>query len=179
MATLIILLSVLAAAHFIYEGIIAPSLRDALRNEMFELRDRLRVIRMDPRSECPAEAFDIAHNGIDQYINRLHWINLSFVVAFNRAHRRAELRSEVKRRRDVLANCGVDELSKVVQRGNKVVEAAFFVNSFALSVLVMPIALVLIAVTALPKKMYAKASELFAAPGRSTETVLASSSYAM
>jgi len=146
---------------------------------MFELRDELRVIRMERGPHCPAEAFEIAHNGIDQYINRLHWLSVSFVVEFNRAHRGAALRSEVKRRRDVVVNCGIPELSDVVRRGNTVVEQAFFVNSFAIFLLVLPVAFVMLAVTALPKKMYAKAAELYAAPEKSTESLLAKTTFAM
>ncbi|MEA5123327.1 hypothetical protein [Xanthomonas floridensis] len=170
MATLIILLGVLALGHFLYEGVIAPSLRDRLNDEMFELRDRLRRIKLEQGEACPQQAFEIAHNGINQYVHRLHWVTISFVVEFNRSHRK--FRNEVKDRRDVIARCGVSELKDVVDRGNQIVERALIVNSGAVLLVSFPFVVLGVTVFQLPIKLYAKAAELFATPERRTEQVL-------
>lgn len=179
MATLIVVLAIVAGMHFIYEGIIAPSLRDELKDRMFELRDELRAIRMERRNDCPKEAFEIAHNGINQYVNRLHWVTISFITEFSLEHRDPKLRAEVQRRRRIVEECGIPELSDVVKRGNKVVERALLVNSAALLVLALPPVVVAAVATALPKKVYGKAAQLFAAPGKNTERVAERAHYAM
>ncbi|MCC4632650.1 hypothetical protein [Xanthomonas dyei] len=169
-ATLLILMGVLALGHFLYEGVVAPSLRDRLNDEMFELRDRLRRIKLAKGDACPQKAFDIAHNGINQYVHHLHWVTISFVVEFNRSHKR--FRNEVKERREVIANCGVPELHSVVDRGNQIVERALIVNSGAVIVVAIPIVVFATLAFQLPMKLYAKAAEIFATPERQTEQVL-------
>lgn len=153
-----------------YEGVIAPSLRDRLNDEMFELRDRLRRIKLERDEGCPERAFDIAHNGINQYVHRLHWVTISFIIEFNRSHRK--FRNEVKERREAVANCGVPELHKVVDEGNQIVERALIVNSGAVLVIALPFVVLAVLAFKLQRKLYAKAAELFATPERRTQQVL-------
>jgi len=81
-------------------------------------------------------------------------------------------RAEVDRRRKVVENCEVKELSDIVARGNRVVERALFVNSgavFAYCIaLLVPLAILFVCA----QSIYRKASEMFAAPSGRTEEVI-------
>lgn len=172
----ILFLLMLAAAlvHFIYEGIIAPSLRMRLRNEMFVLRDELRALKITDDDRCSDDVFAIAHNGINQYINRLHWLTISFMADFTKAHRNPEFRKEVKRRRDLVSHSPCHEVQHIVLRGNKVLENAFFVNSAITFAYFVPIILVIELLASAKRKLFArvhtKVSEVFATPPGRTAT---------
>lgn len=171
MDILIVVLALVALGHFLYEGAVAPTLRTKLKHEMFQLRDELRSVHLERDGGCPKEAFNIAHNGINQYVHRLHWVTISFVAEFNRMNSSSK-RAEVDRRRRVVEECGVEELSSIVARGNKVVERALFVNSGALLAyafaLMVPIAVLYLSA----QSIYKKASEMFAAPSGRTDEVM-------
>jgi len=172
MDIVIALLIVGAFAHFIYEGIIAPTLRDRLRHQMFELRDQLRAIQIKEGEQCPREAFDIAHHGINQYVNRIHWLTLSFMFEFDRVHQDPKVRDETKRRQSVVANCEQPEIKRIVKEANQVLGQAIAVNSapfFAyFVVLLATYALMKYGVTKFSGLLYGKASEVFASPTSST-----------
>ena len=74
---LLISLAVLAILHFIYEAIILPTIRWNLRNELFSLRDKLRNVVINKEQYDPA-TFELAHSGINHFINRLHHLDLGF-----------------------------------------------------------------------------------------------------
>jgi len=168
MDILITLLIIGAFLHFIYEGIIAPSLRDKLKHQMFELRDQLRAIQITEKEKCPREAFDIAHHGINQYVNRVHWLTFSFMVEFNRAHGESKVRDETNRRRDVVAHCEQPDIQRIVKDANRVVGNAFAVNTLPLliySVVLLAIyAVMKYGVTKVGGLLYGKAAEVFASP---------------
>ena len=172
MDILIVVLAMVALGHFLYEGIVAPTLRTKLKHEMFQLRDELRSVHLERDDGCPQEAFNIAHNGINQYVHRLHWVTISFVTEFNRMNSSSK-KAEVDRRRRVVETCEVKELSDIVARGNKVVERALFVNSGAVfaycTVLLVPLAILFMCA----HSIYRKASEMFAAPSGRTDEVIA------
>lgn len=168
MDIVITILIIGAFAHFIYEGIIAPTLRDKLRHQMFELRDQLRSIQIQDGKRCPREAFDIAHEGINQYVNRIHWLTVSFMREFNRVHRDPKIRAETKRRREAVENCGHPEVQRIVKAANGVLERAFAVNSGPFIayflVLLAAYAAMKYGVTKVSGLLYGKASEVFVSP---------------
>ncbi|WP_447903238.1 hypothetical protein [Stenotrophomonas pavanii] len=171
MDILIIVLALVALGHFLYEGAVAPTLRTKLKHEMFQLRDELRSVHLERAGGCPQEAFNIVHNGINQYVHRLHWVTISFISEFNRMNSKAK-RAEVDRRKKVVEECGVKELSDIAARGNKVLESALFVNSGALLAyciaLMVPLAILFLCA----HSIYRKASEMFAAPSGRTDEVM-------
>lgn len=139
----IILIVAVSAIHFIWEGIVAPSYRARLRNEMFCLRDELREIKIDERHDCSHDAFEIVHGGINQYLNRLSDIDGRFVYRVNHAMRKAPLSDEVMRRKQVLEECKSKELHSIIKKSGDVLEKAFFTNVGAWILLLAPLLVVL------------------------------------
>jgi hypothetical protein len=161
MDTIVLAIVALAFLHFIYEGIIAPSIRMKLRNDMFALRDELRHLHVSD-DRCSREAFDVAHSGINQYLDRLHGVTLSLVAAFKHAYRDEQFRKEVEHRRHVLATCQSEEMQGIVARANQRIEAALATNCGMWFVYVVPIAIAAVCVGTLTKKVHRFVSRLFA-----------------
>jgi hypothetical protein len=177
MANLIIVLALLALAHFVYEGIIAPSVRLRLRYSMFELRDELRTLhREDER--CSRDAFEIAHNGINQYIDRLHAVNLELMSRFRIAYRDRAFREETERRKAVLDACGSSELRGIVGRANKTIEMAFAANTGMWAVYVAPFIVAAVCVRAISIRVHAYMSRIFATSSARTASLLDEGNYA-
>jgi hypothetical protein len=101
-----ILLFVLGLFHFLYESIIAPSIREVLRYKLFALRDDLRQLKHDEPNACSDEVFVILQESLNNSINLtkiVTWrlINqIKHLIANNPI-----VRAEVERRRRILASC--------------------------------------------------------------------------
>ncbi|UJB17600.1 MULTISPECIES: hypothetical protein [Lysobacter] len=168
MDILILVLAGLAFFHFVYEGIWAPSARMELRNEMFGLRDELRKMRIARDKPCSKEAFDIAHDGVNQYLNRLHWVTISFERRYSRALKDREFRNVVKKRAAILHDADNEQLKSVAHRANGIIEKAFFTNSGGWLPYLLTLAVIAILVNSIrskfSKRIDRRASQVLATP---------------
>lgn len=73
----LIILAALAVAHFVYDGIVRPTLMLNVRHELFSLRDQLRDPEVARAASCPPAAFEVVHSGINNLIGRLDLLTLS------------------------------------------------------------------------------------------------------
>lgn len=144
MAIFILLLLAAAFAHFIYDGIIAPSLRCKLRNDLFALRDELRSAQMQSGDASSAAAFDVVHAGINAYLNRLQSVTVSLRARFYQLNREdAAFKRELRERTAILDQANNAELVRIMKRANETIEQAFLTNSAMLVVYSLPLALAL------------------------------------
>jgi hypothetical protein len=101
---LFVALFLLALYHFLYESVIAPSLRDLLSFKLFALRDDLRRLRLAGDGECDGDVFEVLQESLNSSINLTRVVDLRFVgkvkklIASDKA-----IRLEVERRRQMLA----------------------------------------------------------------------------
>src|SRR5262245_60473492 len=108
MSTLIWAMLLLALFHFIYESILAPSLRLSLRHNLFGLRDELRRLKVQY-----GDAFDDTHflylqGSINTMIAMIPRYDLATLYYAQRAYKRdAEFRNHVDERADMLGNCTI------------------------------------------------------------------------
>lgn len=167
----ILIFATLAFAHFIYEGIIAPSIRMKLRNRMFELRDEVRALHAEDR-RCSKEAFEIAHGGINQYINRLHAVTISLMGKFREAYKDPAFRKEVERRKAALDACDCKELQSIVTRANRTIESALMTNTGMWFVYLVPVALAVVCIHAVGAKLHRFIFRLFATPLARTDSLI-------
>jgi hypothetical protein len=68
MITAILYLIALAALHFVYESILAPSFRLSLRFKLFVLRDEVRQLKIDCASSLNDRHFDFLQDSINNLI---------------------------------------------------------------------------------------------------------------
>ena len=88
MAILIIGLFLACGVLFVWEAIIAPSIRLQLRFQMFSERDRLRALHDAANSGVDSEVFDYAHQYVNAGINCIHSGNIFQLVKAQMEFRR-------------------------------------------------------------------------------------------
>jgi hypothetical protein len=161
-----------AMLHFIYDGIIAPTIRTKLDHQLFELRDELRNVKIDKRHECEGEAYGIVEDGLNMYIGRVGMVTISFVLWLKTRMSDEGLRKEVWRRTEKLEKANIAELAKIAERGSYVLLRALVFNSLPLIVLVVPLAIA----AAIYSYLHKLGVRLFALPLRRTQELIEHSS---
>lgn len=161
MSTFIIIAIVLALVHFVYESIIAPSIRLHLRNRLFELRDCLRVLKIDGLAKSHEEAFDLLHEGINNLLTRLPQLTVANTVLIENSYKsNPELRQKIDSRVDAIKKCGNNEIVDIFEKTNEIVEAAFMANMGGWFFYLIPIAVMVAAFS----KLSTFTKELIATP---------------
>lgn len=169
MKYLILLILFFATFHFVYEGIIAPSLRIALRNRLFAIRDELRCLKIGGLSVADEKAFWLVHEGINSFINRLPYLTIYGRRAAMEAYRNdADLRARVEQRIEILTGCGNKAITQIFDKASMIVEEAFIVNMGGTFVYIIPGA-VLVATLGSLKRL---AQSLVLTPERDTFRVV-------
>lgn len=144
MATLIIATVFLALFHFLYDGIILPSIRQHLRNKLFALRDKLRMEYINGLDKQDIEAFNLTHEAINNFVNRLPMLTITvraeIEVAIKNDHK---LKEKVNKRRAILESCQSAKIKEINESINKILLEAFIANSGGWLVYLIPVAVLL------------------------------------
>jgi hypothetical protein len=170
MSTLIIILAALALYHFVYEAIVAPSIRLHLRNKLFVLRDEIRGLKASGNLEVEdGQAFWYVHDGINYFLDRLPSLTLASRSAVEAAYRNnQELRQLVAERKALLERCANPQIKDIFERTALVVEEAFIVNAGGWFVYLVPLAVLLFTIGRLNRL----ASSLVLTPTKDTQRLL-------
>lgn len=140
MTILLYALIVFAAFHFIYEGIIAPSLRFNLRFKLFGLRDDLRRLKVGKGGELSDEVFNVMQGVINNTITLLHRTNLDLIVrAEIDLEEDAALRKRVQKRRELLDACPLEEVQRIRKEAGTAMYRAVLINSGGWFVYIVPV----------------------------------------
>lgn len=140
MKTLILIALVLAIWHYVYDGIIAPSIRQHLRNQLFALRDELREIRESDLSKDDQAAFWFVHNGINNFLNRLPGLTIDRSRKIQSAVERDKERERIfAEHLGKVLNAENPVIRSVFERTNQVLRRAMMTNSGGWFVYLVPI----------------------------------------
>lgn len=170
MATLILIFAALAAIHFVYDGIIAPSLRLDLRFRLFKLRDQVRVLRIDQGHQFTEEAYEILEGTINCAIRVLPWTNMELFWEAQRAvDGDPKLRAAIDERSRILDSCNFPEVQEIRHEINRIGMTAFQVNSAGWFIYLFPLAVWF----ALFARMKALIQELLLVPQAKIESLAA------
>jgi len=139
MAIFIILLFLACGLLFVWEAIIAPSIRLQLRFQMFAERDRLRALHAAVNSGVDSEVFDYAHQYVNAGINCIHIGNVFLLVKAQMEFRRNKALQEqmdaIVRLFDRSNNA---ELRSIRNRVLKIGIWAVLVNSTVVIIIAIP-----------------------------------------
>ena len=139
MATLFITIVFLAMAHFVYEGILAPSIRLRLRYRIFEQRDRLRELKI-VRDDVSPEIFHAIHDSINTAVELIHAINFSVVCQLDSVLKKNPgLREQIDRRKELLDRCCVDEIKSIRSRTSTIIGEALIANTLGTVIWMIPV----------------------------------------
>jgi len=62
--------------HIFYESILAPALRNNLKYKFFEIRDQLRLLKIDGLSKSDEEVYDLLDQSICHLIHSMSFLNI-------------------------------------------------------------------------------------------------------
>lgn len=142
MKYLLLVLVCLAVWHFVYDGILLPTLRLRLRYRLFALRDRLRSLKASERAFDDA-VYTHLQGSINNGLSFLHVIDMQFVADITAAIAQDEaLRKRVEDRRLAVDACPIREVKEIYHRIGSIGESAVFSNSGGWLIYLVPAALV-------------------------------------
>ena len=147
MITLFFIVLCLAVIHFIYDGIILPSIRLHLQNRIFALRDEIRWIKITRPELINEELFKYLQNAINNTINFLPSITLSsFIFIMRTFKKNPELYERAEKITNFIDKNSTSEIKNIVKRVQKIFRYAFLANSFVIfiytCILSIPLAIV-------------------------------------
>ena len=128
---ILILLLILSTIHFVYGGIIAPSIRLCIRNDLFALRDRIRrLIIEDKISSSDKEMAIFVDEGISLFIKKLPSFNISTYLAIKKEiSQNKEWAETIENRINSIHNVENKEIYHIFEKTNLTLERAFICNS--------------------------------------------------
>ena len=141
----IIGLMILAIVHFIYDGIIAPTIRFHLRNDLFSLRDRIRRLIIEGNlSSSDKETILFVDNSIGFFLNKLSSLGLrTYYVARREIVKNEELGKTVEKRLSSMKQLQNNEIQDIFAKAIVIVGKAFIFNSGILLLLAILIPLII------------------------------------
>src|ERR1700736_3495947 len=108
MITAIVILIALAALHFVYESILAPSFRLSQRFRLFVLRDEVRQLKIECAQSWNDEHLVILQDSIKGLISMLHRFDMASLLGLEFESRKdPEFLKQAEERSRVLDDCKV------------------------------------------------------------------------
>jgi hypothetical protein len=142
MSYLIIGLLVVATAHFVYESILAPSLRLRLRFELFSLRDELRDLGMGGQAALDDRQFEYLQDSLNLLISVLDRFDGTTLIAVEKELRRNPLlRAQTEMRLSVVERCENLRARSIRAQCVRIAAQALAVNHGGACLYVLPLAL--------------------------------------
>ncbi|MFC9678124.1 hypothetical protein, partial [Streptomyces sp. NPDC056949] len=142
----------MAAAHFIYERILLPSLRLHYRNKLFELRDEVRNQIIANHSEDNTQAAQLVHEALNNAINRLHLMTITNRVrAKRRLATNPDIQAKINREIELYHRCDNEVINKSIMQSAEILEKVYVVNNLMLIAYTFPIYLAIATVAKVVK----------------------------
>ncbi|MFJ5392762.1 MULTISPECIES: hypothetical protein [Pectobacterium] len=142
LTVLIYVLLGLAAAHYVYERIILPSIRLHYRNKLFELRDAVRDEIIANKSELDKQAANLVHDALNNAINRLHMMTLQNRIRAQRnLNANPALRAQINREIELFKKCDNKEINRTINNSADILRNVLFFNNLMMLIYLSPILL--------------------------------------
>lgn len=125
------IISAFAVLHFIYEAMVAPSIRLHLRMEFFKLRDKLRKLKFEGNTDLAnEEIYDLLQGNINTCIKFLPSLDVKLFFHFYQIIRMDPgLEKSLKKKVAILDNCKTKEVRKLKSRYRRLNLMTFVSNN--------------------------------------------------
>ncbi|MEW5800263.1 MAG: hypothetical protein AB1728_14790 [Bacteroidota bacterium] len=144
MVTLFYVLFFLTILHFIYEGIILPSLRLKIRFNLFALRDKLRKLKSTYGKDLSDEVFLDLQESINNTIRFLPRISIELIFeATKELKENPKLIQEAEKKIKLIESCGVQEAINIQKESFDLFKLCIGFNTLALFIYLIPLAVTL------------------------------------
>jgi hypothetical protein len=176
MTILILILFAYAVLSFVWDGILAPSIRSKLRYRLFSARDRLRCLKIEHPERLNDETFNSLHESINASIRLLPAMSFTSIFSASFALKRDDdLRQHIAKKRALLDACPLDEAREIHEGSIKVLGEALSVNSLFFVLNVLALIAPLIFPLYCGQKIGETVSELVLLPARDWDRVFGTS----
>lgn len=143
MTTLIFFLFALALFHFVYESIIAPSIRLELRFELFKMRDELRQLKIEHSKSLDNKHFNYLQDSLNTLIANLYRFDIGLMASVTaELERDPELKERVEARSRIMDDCNIPRARALRHLSLRIAKKAFIVNAGGWAVFLVPVAIV-------------------------------------
>jgi len=142
MSVILIAFGVLAFVHWIYEDVVAPSLRDWLRYQFFELRDELRMLISRGDAGISEDLGHFLQGSLNNTLKHMHILDLSFVLKARKIAK-GTVNSTIAAKEALLTQCENEQIQSMRKRQLDLIGYALMINSggwiiYLVPVLVLP-----------------------------------------
>lgn len=145
MSFILIAMVLLAICHFIYEGIIAPSLRLKLRFKLFALRDELRSLKVDHKHQLREKHFEYLQDSINSSIAMLPRFDIwTMITIIRKLESDKELGAKAQERRKILDDCNIPDITRIREKSVGAAMEALLVNSGMWLFLLVPVIVIFV-----------------------------------
>ena len=151
MTTALIIALLLVTLHFIYDGIILPTIHLHLRNELFALRDEIRSIMIRDEAKRRDKAFVVVHDVLSNCVSRLPECNLRLAYEVHQLEKEAETREEIEAFNKLIESSKDIELTNIYLRTQVSIGKAFIANSGGWMFYLVPIVILAVSLNKLPQ----------------------------
>ena len=142
MENILLIIVILSIFHFIYEGIVAPTLRVYQRNKLFVLRDKLREIDYQELKGNDKYAYEYIERGLNNIISNLPKLNsYSFHRYIEKIEKDSKLKKEITTRSEKIKQTSIQDLKEIYEEAGKVTYDTVCINSGAWFIYLIPIVL--------------------------------------
>src|SRR6266513_6544694 len=130
MIVLFYIFLILVILHFVWDGIIAPSIRLEIRYELFEMRDKLRRLKIQLHDQFNDELFNLLQHILN---NELAFLHRARIVDFYRAYKKygnsKSLQLTFENFQRLVNECSIEDVRKLWERTGLITVCALVVNS--------------------------------------------------
>lgn len=173
MATIIIVLFILAIYHLVMDSIIFPSCRFEIRYKLFALRDRLREMKLVDESKIDDQTFSFVDGSLSTALQMLPYINLTFLFALkNHVEKNSQLKKEIEGRATMIASCEVKEVKEITKKRDKLVLLGLVANIGGWLIYILPIILLTIVLAELRSILLSKIGNVSYTPDREVSRLI-------
>ncbi len=154
MEILIICATVVAVIHYLYESILLPTIRVQQRFNLFKLRDELRTLMIEQKSTLNPVMYQYLQSSINGTISSLHKIDLLGIYNYYIAEREhPEITEKVRIRQEEMENYQNDSFQSLRKKQIEIVKVTLFANMGLFCFLMIPIALLCLAIKTIKEKI--------------------------
>lgn len=140
MITAIFIFFAFVVYHFVYESILAPSLRLSARFQLFVLRDEIRKLKIECGSSLDDKHFLFLQDWINFLISILHRLDLvSLARAEVQEKREPEILKRAEERFRTLDSCNIPRAREIRRQATRIAARTLLVNNGAWIIFIAPI----------------------------------------
>ena len=140
MAIVLYVIIAFALGHLMYESIIAPNKRMALRAELLMIQIELHQMDIEKLNDNDKAVYHMVNESVANLMTRLPKIDISLIQEMKKRYDTdSKLRERLEKRHKMVLATESAELKSLLNRSQKVIADAFKVNSGAWVMWIIPI----------------------------------------